>query len=175
MFFVGEPTTTIPKEFKTPLQKMTYTTLSKIKIPFERVDTDVAVTMDDCIEIDKKLNMKMVKTLFLCNRQKTAFYLFITTNNKVFSSKTFSCSLKISRVSFVPKELFEKMLGAATVFSILFDNNNTIRIIFDNNVVSNEFYGCSDGTTTRYMKIKTNDIINILLPYTKHSAEIIIM
>ena len=38
-----------------------------------------------------------------------------------------------------------------------------------------EFYGCSDGTTTGYMKIKTNDIINILLPYTKHSAEIIIM
>ena len=43
----------------------------------ERVDTDEAITMQDCAEIEKALNVEIVKTLFLCNRQKTKFYLFI--------------------------------------------------------------------------------------------------
>lgn len=78
MFYISEIMTTEPEEYKNKLQKETYKALAQLKIPFERVDTDEAVTMDDCVLIDQKLNMKMVKTLFLCNRKKTIFYLFIT-------------------------------------------------------------------------------------------------
>lgn len=31
--------------------------------------------MKDCLGINKKLDMEMVKTLFLCNRNETEFYL----------------------------------------------------------------------------------------------------
>lgn len=79
-------------------------------------------------------------------------------------------------MSFVPIELFEKILGTkigtATVYSALIDNNK-IQIVFDKEVIKEEFYGCSDGTTTGYMKVKTEDIINKFLPYTKHSEKII--
>ena len=71
MFYISEIMTSEPQEYKNQLQKETYKALAQLKIPFERVDTDEAVTMDDCILIDQKLNMKMVKTLFLCNRKKT--------------------------------------------------------------------------------------------------------
>ena len=87
------------------MQEKTYQALEALKIPFERVDTDEAITMDDCIQIDDKLDMKMVKTLFLCNRQQTAFFLFITTGDKPFRSKDFSSALKVSRISFAPAEL----------------------------------------------------------------------
>lgn len=107
MFYVSEPQTCAPEKFVTELQKMTYKTLSDLKIPFERVDTDEAITMDDCTEINNKLNMKMVKTLFLCNRRQT------------------------------------------------------------------EFYGCSDGTTTGYIKVRTEDIIKKFLPRARHNARII--
>jgi len=133
--------------------------------------------MEDCIEIDNKLDMNMVKTLFLCNRQKTDFYLFITTGNKKFDSKKFSQEMEIARVSFAPIELFEEMLGtkigAATVYSSLI--NNKIQIVFDKDVLQEKYYGCSDGTTTGYMKVKTNDIVNKFLPYTKHTKKIITM
>ena len=177
MFYVSEIYTNEPKEFKNELQEKVYKTLKELEISFERVDTDEAITMEDCFEIDNKLNMKMVKTLFLCNRQKTEFYLFITTGNKKFDSKKFSQELDISRVSFSPVELFENMLGtkigAATVYSLLIDTANRIQIVFDNDVLNQEFYGCSDGTTTCYLKIKTNDIIQKFLPYAKHKAHII--
>ena len=87
MFYVSEIMKSAPMEFETELQKLVYTTLQALNIPFERVDTDEAITMDDCVVINQKLDMQMVKTLFLCNRQQTEFYLFITAGDKVFKSK----------------------------------------------------------------------------------------
>ena len=49
MFQIGNILTTPPNEFKTPLQKETYKALDALKIPFKRVDTDEAITMEDCI------------------------------------------------------------------------------------------------------------------------------
>lgn len=75
MFYISEIQNTMPSEFKTELQEMVFTTLEKLRIRFERVETDEAITMEDCMLINEKLDMRMVKTLFLCNRQQTDFYL----------------------------------------------------------------------------------------------------
>ena len=126
MFFVSDVQTKAPDHFQTRLQEMVYGTLAELQIPFERVDTEEAITMEDCVAIDEKLHMNTVKTLFLCNRQQTAFYLFITVGNKPFRSKDFSTALGVARVSFAPAEQMEAMLGtkigAATVFSSLQKN-----------------------------------------------------
>ncbi|WP_343252811.1 prolyl-tRNA synthetase associated domain-containing protein [Ligaoa zhengdingensis] len=177
MFYVSEIQTEAPCHFQTQLQKKVYETLEKLKIPFERVDTEEAITMEDCVAINEKLNMNMVKTLFLCNRQQTDFYLFITVGNKPFRSKDFSNALDVSRVSFAPAEQMDAMLstkiGAATVFSSLLDSENKVKIVFDKDVLAEEWYGCSDGTTTGYMKVKTDDIYRKFLPFTKHTATVI--
>jgi Ala-tRNA(Pro) deacylase len=172
MLFVSDIYTTAPSKYKTELQEKTYRALQDLHIPFERVDTDEAITMEDCVHIDEKLNMKMVKTLFLCNRQQTTFYLFITAGDKPFRSKDFSNALGVARVSFAPVDLMEKMLGtkigAATVFSALLDKDNEVQLVFDKDVLTEEWYGCSDGTTTGYMKIKTSQIYHDFLKFTKH-------
>ena len=120
------------------------------------------LSMEDCIAINEKLDMEMVKTLFLCNRQQTVFYLFITTGSKTFRSRDFSSALGVSRVSFAPAKLMETMLGtkigAATVFSAILDKQNAVQIVLDKDVADYEWYGCSDGLTTSYMKIKTEYI-----------------
>ena len=177
MFFVSEPMTTAPAAFQTPLQEKTYQALDALHIPFQRVDTDEAITMEDCVLIDAKLDMKMVKTLFLCNRQHTNFYLFITTGDKPFRSKEFSKALGVARVSFAPAELMEAMLGtkigAATVFSALLESAQAVQIVFDQDVLAQEWYRCSDGTTTCYLKVRTEQILHQLLPYANHAATVI--
>ncbi len=177
MFYVSEIQTEAPSQFQTELQKLVYETLGKLRIPFERVDTEEAITMEDCAAIDENLKMHMVKTLFLCNRQRTQHYLFITVGDKPFCSKAFSSALGVARVSFAPAEEMERMLGtkigAATVFSSLLDGENKVRIVFDKEVLSEEWYGCSDGTTTGYMKLRTEDILRRFLPDTGHFAEVI--
>ena len=177
MFSVSDIYTTPPDTFDTPLQMETYRALQSLHIPFERVETEEAITMEDCVSINRRLDVNMVKTLFLCNRQQTAFYLFITTGDKPFQSKSFSNALGVSRVSFAPAKLMEQMLrtkiGAATVFSALLDKNETVRIVMDQDVAAEEWYGCSDGTTTGYMKLKTAHVIHTFLPYTGHTPSMI--
>lgn len=179
MFFVSDIKEKAPDNYKSPLQEMVYESLKRLQISFKRVDTDEAISMDDCIEINEKLEMKMVKTLFLCNRQKTEFYLLITTADKPFKSKDFSNALSIPRVSFAPGELLEEILGvkigAATVFSVLIDSDNVVQVVIDKDVLLEEWYGCSDGTTTGYMKVKTKEIVDKFLPYAKHISTVIQM
>ena len=177
MIHVSQPMTDLPSEYKTPLQEMTYKFLDENHIPFQRVENDEAVTMEDCIEIDKALDMKTVKTLFLCNRQKTSFYLFVTAGDKPFVTKNFSSALGISRVSFASAEMLDEIIGtkvgATTIFGVLRPEAEDVRVVFDKEVCDDEWYGCSDGTTTGYMKLKTSDILEKLLPYTKHSCTVI--
>ena len=123
MIHVSQPMTTVPEHFSTPLQALTYRTLTELSIPFQRVENDPAVTMEDCQAIDERLQMQTVKTLFLCNRQQTAFYLFVTPGDKPFRTKDFSSALGVSRVSFAtPEQLLQLLgtvVGAATVFGLL--------------------------------------------------------
>lgn len=177
MFYVSEIQAKAPAQFHTELQQMTYAALEELQIPFTRVDTDEAVTMDDCAAINEKLGMKMVKTLFLCDRHQSNFYLFVTMGGKPFRSKDFSKALDVARVSFAPAEKMETMLGtkigAATVFSSLLDRENQVRIVLDKDVLAEEWYGCSDGTTTGYLKLRTDDICRKLLPFAKHTPSVI--
>lgn len=179
MFYISDIYNNEPKKFNTELEEKVYKTLKELNIGYERVETDEAITMEDCVEINKKLDMKMVKTLFLCNRQKTKYYLFITCGDKRFDSKKFSNELDISRVSFADENSMDQMLktkiGAATIFSVLIDKENKINIIIDKDVLKEEYYGCSDGTTTCYLKIKTSDVIDKILGYSKHNKKIINM
>lgn len=177
MFYVSDIKKERPAQPKTELEQKVYCALEQLNIPFSRVDTDEAITMEDCAAIDEKLCMKTVKTLFLCNRQQTVFYLFITCGDKPFSSKEFSAAMGVSRLSFAPAEKMGGILGtkvgATTVFSALLDSARDVRIVFDRAVLSEEYYGCSDGTTTCYMKIKTDDIFHKLLPFTGHEVTVV--
>lgn len=177
MINVSEIKTEVPKAFKNQVQAEAYKALEALNIPFQRVDTDEVITMEDCVAVDAKLKMKMVKTLFLCDRQQENYYLFVTCGNKRFNSSSFSQAMNSSRVSFASKEMMGPMLGtvigACTVFSTLIDKAGKFQVVIDRDVLKEEYYGCSDGTTTGYMKIKTDLVIDKLLPYAQHEPKII--
>lgn len=170
MFFVSEVKTTVPSVFKTPLQERVYALFSEKGVKFERVDNDPAITMEDCIMIDQRLQMKTVKTLFLCNRQKTSFYLVVTTADKPFVTKDFGAVLGVSRVSFAPVELLDSKLGtavgAATIFGLLLNDTNDIQLVIDNDILPETWYGCTDGTTTSYLKLPMEWVLNEFIPLT---------
>ncbi|MDY6464892.1 MAG: hypothetical protein SPK80_09860 [Bacteroidales bacterium] len=69
MFKVSDPISTPPETFASVLQQTVYDSFRSLSIPFERVDTDPGLTMEDCQHIDAKIGVRIVKTVFLCNRQ----------------------------------------------------------------------------------------------------------
>lgn len=177
MFHVSDPLTTPPPAFATPLQQKVYETFATLGIPFERVDTDPGLTMEDCAHIDAKIGVRIVKTVFLCNRQQTAFYLYVTPGDKPFVTRDFGAALGISRVSFAPESALQErlgtVLGATTVFSCLTAAPDAFRLVMDRSVAESEWYGCTDGTTTCYMKVRTADLMERLLPQTPFEPTLI--
>lgn len=172
MFYVSECMSTAPESFKNEVQRLAYEAFEKLGISYERVDTDEAISMEKCALIDDGLGAKIVKTLLLCDRRQTEFYLFITTGGKAFRSHDFSAALGISRVSFAPSEKLEELLGvkvgAATVLGALLPGARRVHIVFDKDVLSDELFACSDGTPTGFVKFKTTDLLERFLPYTCH-------
>ena len=172
MIHVSEVKTDKPPTYQNELHRQVYETLEQLGIPFERVNNDPALTMEDCIAIDERLQVKTVKTLLLCNRQKTAFYLFVTPGDKPFVTKHFSHTLGISRVSFAPQEslgeLLGTALGATTVLSLISDTENRVRLVIDKEVLGYEYYGCTDSTTTGYMRLRLADVLEKYIPFTQH-------
>lgn len=177
MIKVSKPTTDAPTEYKTPLQRMVYDTLSRLGIQYERVDNEPAITMEDCEAIDSALQMKTVKTLFLTNRQKTLFYLCVMPGDKPFSTKDFGQALGVSRVSFAPAELLESkmgtVIGATTIFSALLPTSADVRLVVDREVADSEWYGCTDGTTTSYMKLATADVLDRFVSSIGREIEVV--
>ena len=168
MFKVSEILTTPPSAFSSELQEKVYETFQSKGIPFERVDTDPGITMEDCQHIDAKIGVKIVKTIFLCNRQQTEFYLYVTTDDKPFVTRDFCGALGIPRVSFASAdklwELTGVLVGATTILSAILPQADKVHMVMDKNVAESEWFACTDGTATCFVKIKTQDLLNKYLP-----------
>jgi len=177
MLYVSEIVNEKPKEFENETQRMIYEALEELKIPFDRVENDFMISMEDCEAVNKKMNTRMAKNLFLCNRQKTEFYLFITKDNKHFNTKIFSKAMGISRVSFAPEETLTEYLGtkigATTIFSLVYDKDCKVHLVIDKDVLEEKFHACNDGTNNAHIKITTKDLMEKYLKYTKHEPVII--
>ncbi|MBO5621288.1 MAG: prolyl-tRNA synthetase associated domain-containing protein, partial [Butyrivibrio sp.] len=96
-----------------------YDYLDKLGIEYQRVDHEPAMTMEACEAIDEVLGTLMCKNLFLCNRQKTAFYLLLMPGDKKFKTKELSSQIGSARLSFAEAEDMLKYLdiepGAVSV------------------------------------------------------------
>ena len=166
-----------PAAFVNETQRLVYATLERLGIPVERIDNDPAVTMEDCEAVDAALGVPTVKSLLLCNRQQTMFYLYVMPGDKPFSTKDFGAALQISRVSFAPAEKLHEFLGtevgATTPLSLIADPEKRVRLIIDKAAVEPEAVGFPDVTTTCYMRMRTADLLDRFIPETGHEPTFI--
>jgi len=177
MFRVSEILTTPPPAFATRLQQKVYETFAALGIPFGRVDTDPGLTMEDCQHIDARIGVRIVKTVFLCNRQQTEFYLYVTTDDKPFVTREFCGALGIPRVSFAPAEKLRELtgveVGATTVLSAILPESAGVHLVMDRSVAEGEWFACTDGTATCFVKFRTADLLQKYLPASGHALTLI--
>ncbi|MBR4774746.1 MAG: HAD-IA family hydrolase [Bacteroidales bacterium] len=162
-FYVSEPVSTPPPAFETPLQQLIYETFASKGIPFERVDTDPGLTMEDCAHISARIGVDIVKTIFLCNRQQTEFYLYVTSHDKPFVTREFCGTLGIPRVSFASADLLWERtgvrVGATTILSSVWPACAGVHLVMDASIAASEWFACTDGTPTCFVKIRTRDLL----------------
>ena len=105
--FCGRPSEIYGREER---ELRVYELLDSLNIEYERCDHAPAVTMEDCEAVDIAMGVRMCKNLFLCNRQRTDFYLLLIPADKPFKTKELSAQLGVSRLSFASAEDMERLL-----------------------------------------------------------------
>lgn len=154
-----------------------YDLLDKLNINYQRIDHEAANTMEECQEIDKLLNATICKNLFLCNRQKTAFYLLMMPDNKVFKTKELSHQINSARLSFASPEDMLKYLditpGSVSVMGLMNDTDNAVKLLVDEDVLKGEYIGCHPCINTSSLRLKTSDLFGIILKEMLHDYTVL--
>lgn len=156
-----------------------YDLLDRLEIPFERTDHGTADTMEACNEIDKVLGTIICKNLFLCNRQKTDFYLLMMPGDKPFKTKDITKQIGCSRLSFADAQFMEEYLdikpGAVSIMGLMNDTEGRVQLLIDRPVIESETLGCHPCVNTSSLKMKTKDVLEKFLPAVNHKPIIVDM
>lgn len=152
---------------------LVYDLLDELRITYERVDHEPANTMEACKEIDKILAPAVIcKNLFLCNSQKTKFYLLMIREDKKFKTKDISKQINSSRLSFAPEEKMLEYLditpGSVSVLGLMNDKENRVQLLVDEDVLQSEYFGCHPCVNTSSLRVKTEDIFGKFLQAVNH-------
>ena len=158
----------------------TYDLLDSLGIEYERVDHEETNTMEACAEVDEILAPAVIcKNLFLCNTQKTKFYLLMIKNDKKFKTKEISKQINSARLSFAPTEYMEKFLditpGSASVMGLMNDKENQVTLLVDEDLLAAEYLGCHPCINTSSLRLKVSDVFEKFLQAVHHEYTVVRM
>ncbi len=164
-------------EGRLPREIRTYDYLDDLGIEYKRTDHERADNMEACNEIDAVLGVIICKNLFLCNRQKTDFYLLMMPGDKKFKTKELSSQINSARLSFADPEDMLKYLdiepGAVSIMGLMNDKDRAVKLLIDEDVLEGEYIGCHPCVCTSSLKIKTSDVVEKYLPAVGHDYTVV--
>ena len=165
------------KEGRLPREMAVYEFLKELEISYQRLDHEAMATIEDCQDVDRLLGIHMCKNLFLCNSQKTNFYLLMMPGEKKFKTKELSSQIGSARLSFASEEFMEEYLhispGAVSIMGLMNDKENHVRLLIDEDVLKDEYIGCHPCVNTASLRLKTQDVTEKFLPAVGHEFTVV--
>jgi Ala-tRNA(Pro) deacylase len=169
-----------PKDLADRLEKeiRVYDFLDSLGMKYQRVDHKAVETMEDCEAIDQVLSPAVIcKNLFLCNAQKTKFYLLMIREDKKFKTKEISKQINSARLSFAAAEYMEEFLditpGAVSVLGLMNDKENHVSLLVDEDVLNAEYFGCHPCVNTASLRLRIDDVFGKFLSAVHHDYTVV--
>lgn len=172
-----------------------YDLLDSLGVEYDRLDHEPAMTMEVCEAINAAFGRMTLaefkaetgeehvkhaiicKNLFLCNRQKTKFYLLMIPGDKKFLTKDISAQINSARLSFAGEEEMLRYLditpGSVSVLGLMNDKENVVQLLIDSDVLQSEFVGCHPCQNTSSLRMRTKDLLEKLIPAIRHEPIIV--
>ena len=149
--------------------------LQALHIPYEFYEHAPAWTMADCLALPFAApDVTFCKNILLCNRQQTAFYLYVTPPEKPFRTADTSKALGTSRLSFAPAECLPEMLGlesgSLSPLGLWFDPEKRIQLVFDSGIRQEgriAFHPCDNTATVIF---EQRAFFDQVVPTLEHPA-----
>ena len=132
-----------------------YARLDALGIPYERHEHQLVHSMADCLALPYAApDVTFCKNILLCNRQQTAWWLYVTDPQKPFRTAVVSKKLGSSRLSFAPEEHLISLLGlqsgSLSPLAKWFDREDRVTLALDQDIRRDgriAFHPC-DATAT---------------------------
>ena len=163
----------LPKEIRV------YDLLANLGMDYQRIDHEAAMTMEACAAVDEALGATICKNLLLCNRQCTDFYLLLMPGDKPFKTKELSGQIGSSRLSFASAEHMETLLditpGSLSILGLMNDKENRVQLLIDEDILGGEYIGCHPCINTSSLRIRTQDVLQTLIPAMGHTPRMVIL
>lgn len=135
------------------------------------------MTIESCLEVEKLLETKICKNLFLTTANKSKFFLYFMQGSKKFRTAQVSKQAGVSRLSFASAEYLLELLdltpGSVTVMGLMNDKENRVRLLIDEDVLKQEYIGLHPNINTSSIRIRTKDLTEKLLPAIGHDYMVI--
>jgi Ala-tRNA(Pro) deacylase len=150
-----------------------YKTLQQLGIAYDSFAHKAAYTMDDCDQVDEQfaIDANHCKNLFLCNRQKTEFFILLIGAHKRFRTADVSKKIGKSRLSFGEEDKLWQMLqckpGSISPMGLIFDPKHQVNVIIDSDLKEGKlcFHPCDN---TESLIMDAGDFYGVFLPHTGH-------
>ena len=143
--------------------------LRGIPVAFAYHEHEPARTMEDCLALPyAEADVTFCKNILLCNRQQTAYYLYVTLPDKPFRTADVSKALGVSRLSFAPEEKLEELLrvhsGSLSPLGLWFDRDRRVTLVIDRDIRQPgriAFHPCDNSATVLFTQ---EDFFTRVLP-----------
>lgn len=160
-----------------PIEIRVYELLDSLHIPYLQTDHPAAMTIEDCQGVDRLLGIQICKNLFLCNAQKTRFYLLMMPGDKKFKTAVLSKQIGSSRLSFAdPEDLKQRLSltpGSVSILGLMNDKDHQVELLIDRQIAESEYLGCHPCINTSSLKLRTADVLEHFLPSVEHGYRIV--
>lgn len=174
---ISEIRTAAPAEGRAAVELETFALLDRLHIPYAWVAHETADTIADCDVVSEVLGISICKNLFLCNRQKTNFYLLLMPADKPFRTKEITSQLGCARLSFASEDAMEQLLqltpGSATIFGLMHDTENRVQLLVDRDLLEEATFGCHPCINTSTIRMQTGDVFDKLTTALHHPYTIV--
>jgi Ala-tRNA(Pro) deacylase len=168
---------TRPADKRLPKEERVYDLLEALGVPFVRIDHDAIATIDGCAEIEELLGIEICKNLFLRNSKGDEYYLLTLPGHKKLVTREIAKQIGSTRLSFGDESKLLEYLditpGSVSLLGLMNDKNLKVRFLIDRDLLGYEYIGCHPCINTTSLKLRTDDILNKILPAVNHTPQFV--
>ncbi|MBO5313569.1 MAG: prolyl-tRNA synthetase associated domain-containing protein [Clostridia bacterium] len=169
VLYKGRPSS---NEGRLPREIRVYDFLDSLGIEYYRVDHDSIFGDGECEAVERVLDNVICKNIFLCNRQRTAYYMLVMPAHKRFVTSQVSHLLNSSRLSFGSAEDMLELLdvtpGSVSIMALMNDRENRVQLVIDDELLRYEDFGCHPCMNTSSLRLKRADVFDKFLTAVNH-------
>ena len=136
--------------------------LNKIGIQFKIVEHEPAYTTEEADKYIEGYDGVRTKTMFICNKKKTNYYMIIMDDSKRLDMNTFKEIVSEKQIKMASEEALKEKLGIepgmVSPFGLLNNDEKDVKIYMDKEIITEEIMTFHPNDNTKTLFITTKDL-----------------